>query len=103
MKLWIGLRVQFILLISILLIRIGGAHAAVDHTLYGDLLLKYVKNGVVDYAGFKREEDRLNQYLKVLERTETGSLDRNEQFAFYINAYNAWTIKLILSLSLIHI
>jgi len=97
MKLWLGLRVQFILLISILLIRIGGAHAAVDHTLYGDLLLKYVKNGVVDYAGFKREEARLNQYLKVLERTESGSLDRKEQFAFYVNAYNAWTIKLILS------
>ena len=97
MKLWIGLRVQFILLISILLIRIGGAHAAVDHTLYGDLLLKYVKNGVVDYAGFKTDETRLDTYLKALENTRSNTLDRNEQFAFYINAYNAWTIKLILS------
>jgi len=97
MKLWIGLRVQFILLISILLIRIGIAHAAVDHTLYGDLLLKYVKNGVVDYAGFKTDETKLDTYLKALENTRSDTLDRNEQFAFYINAYNAWTIKLILS------
>ncbi|HIJ56889.1 MAG TPA: DUF547 domain-containing protein [Deltaproteobacteria bacterium] len=92
-----GPRVQFILLISVLLVRLGGAHAAVDHSIYGDLLRRYVKDGVVDYAGFKRNEARLDQYLKVLENTKTESLDRNDQFAFYVNAYNAWTIKLILS------
>ena len=68
----------------------------VDHSLYGDLLQKYVKNGVVNYQGFKDEEPKLDRYLRVLEKTDTGTLSRNEQFAFYINAYNAWTIKLIL-------
>jgi hypothetical protein len=34
--------------------------------------------------------------LLVLEKTDTKVLSRNERFAFYINAYNAWTIKLIL-------
>jgi len=97
MKLWLGLRVQLILLIFISLIRVGGAYAAVDHSLYGDLLQKYAQNGVVDYAGFKRDEARLDQYLEVLKNTKTDSLDRNDQFAFYINAYNAWTIKLILT------
>ncbi|MFH1350838.1 MAG: DUF547 domain-containing protein [Pseudomonadota bacterium] len=69
----------------------------VDHGLYGELLQKYVKNGAVDYQGFKREEAKLDRYLRILEKTETKALSRNEQFAFYINAYNAWTIKLILS------
>jgi len=69
----------------------------VDHGLYAGLLKKYVKNGVVDYAGFKKEETRLNQYLSTLEKTDVKALPRNEQFAFYINAYNAWTIKLILT------
>jgi hypothetical protein len=69
----------------------------VDHSIYADLLNTYVKNGVVDYAGFKSEETKLDQYLKVLENTDTKNLSRNEQFAFYANAYNAWTIKLILS------
>ncbi|MDY6862734.1 MAG: DUF547 domain-containing protein [Thermodesulfobacteriota bacterium] len=33
----------------------------------------------------------------MLEKTDSKKLSYNEQFAFYINAYNAWTIKLILS------
>lgn len=69
----------------------------VDHSLYAALLEKYVKHGAVDYQGFKNEEARLDQYLRVLENTDTKELSRNEQFAFYVNAYNAWTIKLILS------
>ncbi|MGD2126010.1 MAG: DUF547 domain-containing protein [Desulfobacteraceae bacterium] len=73
------------------------AAEGVDHSLYAELLGKYVKNGVVDYQGFKNEEAKLDQYLKVLEETDTEELSRNEQFAFYVNAYNAWTIKLILS------
>jgi hypothetical protein len=69
----------------------------VDHSLYADLLRKYVKDGVVSYQGFQQEEKKLGQYLKVLEDTDTTKLSRDEQFAFYVNAYNAWTIKLILS------
>jgi Protein of unknown function, DUF547 len=70
---------------------------AVDHSIYANLLKKYVHQGNVDYRGFKMEESKLDQYLKVLENVDSQSLSRNEQFAFYINAYNAWTIKLILS------
>ena len=69
----------------------------VDHSIYADLLDKYVHQGNVDYHGFKMEESELDQYLKVLENVDSKSLSRDEQFAFYINAYNAWTIKLILS------
>lgn len=61
----------------------------VDHSLYGELLAKYVKEGGVDYQGFKNEEAKLDQYLKVLENTDSKELSRNEQFAFYVNAYNA--------------
>jgi len=68
----------------------------VDHRLYAELLKKYVRKGLVDYHGFKNDETKLDQYLKILARTDTKALSRDEQFAFYINAYNAWTIKLIL-------
>ena len=73
------------------------AAGPVDNSIYSILLGKYVKNGHVDYQGFKAEEEKLNQYLKVLENIDSDNLSRNEQFAFYINAYNAWTIKLILN------
>jgi len=73
------------------------SNAAEGHALYAVLLEKYVQNGMVDYRGFKNEAATLDRYLKVLEETDTKKLSRDEQFAFYINAYNAWTIKLILT------
>ncbi len=73
------------------------AAQGVDHSLYAGLLEKYVKDGVVNYQGFKNEESVLDKYLKILEEVDSKILSRNEQFAFYANAYNAWTIKLILS------
>jgi len=75
----------------------GRAKGEIDNSLYAQLLNKYVKEGVVDYQGFKNEEEKLDQYLKGLENVDSKSLSRNERFAFYVNAYNAWTIKLILS------
>lgn len=77
----------------------GSAHAesAVDDSLYGELLKKYVIDGVVNYQGFKNEEDKLDRYLKILENVNSKTLSHDKQFTFYINAYNAWTIKLILS------
>lgn len=77
----------------------GSAHAesAVDDSLYGELLKKYVIDGVVNYQGFKNEEDKLDRYLKIPENVNSKTLSHDQQFAFYINAYNAWTIKLILS------
>ena len=79
------------------LVSTSWASFRVDNSVYAALLNKYVKEGVVDYQGFKKEEGKLDQYLKDLEKTDSSKLSRNEQFAFYINAYNAWTIKLILS------
>lgn len=71
--------------------------AAEDHKIFGELLTKYNQEGHVDYAGFKRQETLLDAYLEGLAKIDPDSLPRNERFAFYVNAYNAWTIKLILS------
>jgi len=90
----------FCFLSSFLLLSFSGlswAMDTVDNSLYAELLGKYVKDGVVNYQGFKNEEKQLDAYLKVLEQTDTSKLSRDEQLAFYINTYNATTIKLILS------
>ena len=71
--------------------------ADVDHGIYGELLEKYVVKHRVNYAGFQREEARLDQYLDRLSAVDPDQLTRNQAMAFYINAYNAYTIKLILS------
>lgn len=71
--------------------------SSVSHSLFGDLLQKYVAHGKVNYAGFQSEEAKLDQYLDLLQNVDPKALSRKEQFAFYTNAYNAWTIKLILT------
>lgn len=72
------------------------ARMTVDHSIYAQLLKAHVDNGHVDYEAFKTDEEKLDRYLDLLAKVDPRSLDRDEQLAFYINVYNAWTIKLIL-------
>lgn len=67
------------------------------HEPFNDLLVKYVsQNGNVNYKGLKTVSKKLNTYLNALSETSVSSLNRSEQLAFWINAYNANTLKLII-------
>ena len=68
------------------------------HDAYNTLLSKYVSgSGVVDYSGLKKEEKILDQYLKDLSAQVPSVNDKTAKaLAFWINAYNAYTLKLIL-------
>jgi hypothetical protein len=68
----------------------------VDNSIFDELLSRYVKGGVVHYRGFKSDEGKLDEYLQMLEHMNSRQLNPKEHLAFYINAYNAWTIKLVL-------
>ena len=75
----------------------NGYTADVDHALYASLLDRHVEDGVVDYRGFQEDEALLDRYLEVIAAVDPDTLSTDARFAFYVNAYNAWTIKLILS------
>lgn len=66
--------------------------------IFNDLLQKHVtKDGIVDYKSLKKDASALNSYISYLEKTTpTNSWSSNKQKAFWINAYNAYTIKIIL-------
>lgn len=68
------------------------------HDGFDTLLKKHVSSsGKVNYKGLKNDEGKLNSYLQKLEKTNIEkSWSRNKKLAFWINAYNAYTIKLIL-------
>jgi hypothetical protein len=69
-----------------------------DHSAWDALLRKYVSgNGKVNYAGLLADKSKLEAYLREL-ATHTIQADwsRNEKMAYWINVYNAFTIKLIL-------
>lgn len=69
-----------------------------SHQLWDQLVKAHVKpNGLVDYKGFIREKPKLERYLKLLSENapDRSKWTKNEQLAYWINVYNAYTVKLI--------
>lgn len=65
-----------------------------DHKLFTEILNDLVKNGLVDYDNL-RNDDRLPKYLDQLSNTNIEELTRKEKLAFWINAYNAYTLQVV--------
>lgn len=68
-----------------------------DHMIWDQLLKKYVKDdGLVDYKGFQQEDELLQLYLDQLSlQAPTSEWSEEEKLAYWINAYNAFTVKII--------
>lgn len=71
---------------------------APNHSLWTLELQKYVdEDGWVNYAAWQQDQQGLNDYLAILAtQLPAESWTREEQLAYWINAYNAFTVKLIL-------
>lgn len=70
----------------------------VNHATYDSLLRKYVDaDGFVDYKGFIKDSVQFKSYLDLLSKNHPNDKNwsREERLAYWINAYNAFTIKLI--------
>jgi hypothetical protein len=67
------------------------------HTTWDHLLKKHVKNGLVDYKGFAKDIKRLDNYLDQLNKANISGFSKEQKLAYWINAYNAFTVKLILN------
>ncbi|MEL6867724.1 MAG: DUF547 domain-containing protein [Bacteroidota bacterium] len=69
-----------------------------DHSLWDQLLRKHVSSsGKVNYKGFKADLNQLDAYLAELkDRPIQSDWSRKAKMAYWINAYNAFTVKLIL-------
>ncbi|MBI4242565.1 MAG: DUF547 domain-containing protein [Planctomycetes bacterium] len=78
----------------------GESERTADHSSYSQLLKKYAdKDGYVYYKGWKENRgdlESLNLYLGSLGKVDPDKLSKKEKLAFWINAYNALTIKGIL-------
>jgi hypothetical protein len=72
-----------------------------DHSSFTVMLRRYVQDGRVDYAAWKGGgEVELHFYLATLESVRRGDYERwtrEQKLAFWINAYNGNTIRLILA------
>lgn len=71
--------------------------AAFDHSQFDSLLRKHVsEGGWVDYEGLKADSAILDAYIASLEKAPFDQLGRDQKLALLINAYNAFTLRLIL-------
>ena len=83
-------------LLLIILFTLSQTNAQTE--VFNNLLQNNVNNeGLVDYKSFKKELPKLKKYISYLEKTSPdNSWSDSKKKAFWINAYNAYTILLIL-------
>jgi hypothetical protein len=84
-----------ILLTAAVLFLAGGDRAGgQDHGLFTSVLADHVRDGRVRYAAL-REDPRFTAYIELLSASAPDLLRSNEATAFWINAYNAFTLKVV--------
>ncbi len=79
------------------------SNQVIDHTLWQSLLNTYLDQSdpsavnLFNYAAVnKKDREQLDRYLSNLEKVDPSQLSRAEQKAYWINFYNALTIKVVL-------
>lgn len=85
---------------SIAVLFISYSQAAYDpqHLLFTKVLSINVKDGVVNYENIKKNASELESYLSQIKEVKKEVYDQwtpSEQMAYLINAYNAFTLKMI--------
>ena len=71
----------------------------IHHGMWDSLLKKHVSAaGVVNYKGFLADSSAFKAYLQLLSQgyPNDKNWSKNEQMAYWINTYNAYTVQLIL-------
>lgn len=69
-----------------------------DHAIWDQTVRDRVSpDGWVDYLALKdRDEERLDAYLRAVASAPFDEMGRNEKLALLLNAYNAFTVRLVL-------
>ncbi len=88
-----------ILILCSLVSFVGIGEPKFDHSPWDRLLQKNVSmQGNVNYEGLKKDQVALDAYLNSLSViVPDASWSKNEAMAYWINAYNAFTVKLMLN------
>ncbi|KYG81441.1 hypothetical protein MB14_12660 [Roseivirga ehrenbergii] len=75
-----------------------GNGPAPSHQVWDELLKEYVNEyGFIDYKGIISEKVKFESYLELLSNNPpANSWNKSEKLAYWINVYNAFTVKLII-------
>jgi hypothetical protein len=93
-------RYAVLLLLSALATTTAGAQEDAAHgprqNVLDEILDLYVRDGFVYYRALKLERARLDRVVDQLATTRVASLSRDEQLAFWLNAYNALVLRTVI-------
>ena len=76
-----------------------GAQELPDESVFDSVLTEYNRDGLIDYAGLQENRGQLDRYLESLAKVDTSTLEsasRKARLAFWINAYNACTLRRVI-------
>jgi Protein of unknown function, DUF547 len=101
-------KLRFIFLLSISLLSLQSCFAVdaptstaapMSHDAWDKLLKKHVSDkGVVSYTGFKKDQIALKAYTDLLaSNAPNDKWSKDEKLTYWINAYNAFTVQLIVN------
>lgn len=78
--------------------KVNSSASPVEHASFSAILRDHVDaSGCVNYQSLQNDSVRLNHYLGLLENHHpNASWTENERKAYWINAYNAFTLRLII-------
>ncbi len=89
-----------VLIVSLAAIAVPSAQEAAresgQHAVLDELLDVYVRGGFVYYRALKAERGKLDGYINQLGAANVGSLSRDGQVAFWLNAYNALVLRTVI-------
>jgi hypothetical protein len=63
---------------------------------FDEFLDLYVRDGYVYYRALKSERSRFDAYVNSLAEVQVGALSRDEQLAFWLNAYNSLVLRTVI-------
>ncbi|MFN0081023.1 MAG: DUF547 domain-containing protein [Ferruginibacter sp.] len=80
------------------------ANPVLSHAAFDQLLKRHVtEDGRVNYMGFIKDKIQFDAYLNILTRNPVqATWERNKKLAYWINVYNAFTIKRVMEKYPIH-
>jgi hypothetical protein len=87
------------LLFALFTLRAAAAEFDHTHALLTGVLARHVKDARVDYAALQAQPAGLNRYLDQLaavSQADFAKWSEPRRMAFLSNAYNAWTLKLVI-------
>lgn len=92
------MKIITVFLILLNTFNVNSNNELIDHSSWNNLLQTYVtSDGKVNYKGFKAHENELKDYITYLgAHSPNDTSSKEEQLAYWINAYNALTVDLIL-------